>query len=444
MATNRTHLNCIIVAFAAVCLLAATTTERPERAAGGVHEYEVETPADEYHEGEEEELEGRVPRQRGSKRPTVTAVFANESYAPGQVARLVVEAKAPGATLEIVHAGLQAEQPRANDVMDGVPVTAVRSLGRLAGRRTFSIRIGDWPSGLYFARLLAPGGRLGHAPFVLRPRRLGAHRVAVVLPTFTWQAYNWRDNETWYANWKRKTVLLGRPYLDRGVPQFYRRYDEPFLRWLAHTGHDADYFGDADLDAITSGDRLAAAYSLLIFPGHHEYVTEHEYDVVERYRDDGGNLMFLSANNFFWRVDLRDDAIWRIAKWRDLGRPEAGLIGVQYIGDDEGVHRGAWIVSPQGASSWVFDGVGARAGSGFSNGGIEIDKTAPSSPRGTRILAEIPNLFGPGMSAQMTYYETSAAAKVFAAGAFTLAGSIRQRPVQRVIENLWARLSADS
>ena len=39
-----------------------------------------------------------------------------------------------------------------------------------------------------------------------------------------------------------------------------------------------------------------------MFPGHHEYVTTREYDVIERYRDLGGNLMFLSANNFFWRV----------------------------------------------------------------------------------------------------------------------------------------------
>ena len=32
-------------------------------------------------------------------------------------------------------------------------------------------------------------------------------------------------------------------------------------------------------------------------------MTTHEYDVVTRYRDLGGNLMFLSANNFFWKVD---------------------------------------------------------------------------------------------------------------------------------------------
>src|SRR5581483_5619465 len=71
-------------------------------------------------------------------------------------------------------------------------------------------------------------------------------------------------------------------------------------------------------------------------------------------------------------------------------------------------------------------------------GGIEIDQTAPSSPRGTTILAEIPNLYGPGFTAQMTYYETPVGAKVFAAGAFTLAGSraICDPQVSQLLENL--------
>jgi hypothetical protein len=47
------------------------------------------------------------------------------------------------------------------------------------------------------------------------------------------------------------------------------------------------------------------------------------------------------------------------------------------------------------------------------------------------------------MSGQMTYYELPNGAKVFAAGAFTLAGSIRQPPVQRLLANLWERLGED-
>ena len=150
--------------------------------------------------------------------------------------------------------------------------------------------------------------------------------------------------------------------------------------------------------------------------------------------------MFLSANNFFWRIDLRGRTMTRVAKWRDLGRPESALLGVQYIGNDMGEHRGPWLVKSAAASGWIFDGIKLRAGNAFSDAGIEIDAVAPSSPRDTRILAEIPNLLGPGMTAHMTYYETRAGAKVFAAGAFTLAGSIRQPTVQRLLKNLWARM----
>ena len=34
---------------------------------------------------------------------------------------------------------------------------------------------------------------------------------------------------------------------------------------------------------VEGGSELATAYDLIVFPGHHEYVTTHEYNVVERY-----------------------------------------------------------------------------------------------------------------------------------------------------------------
>jgi hypothetical protein len=392
-------------------------------------------------------LEGRDARARPSARPTVQAAFPRESYAPGQTARLVLFSQARDLSFRIFRAGTELAPTRRSDEMRGTPVAPLVRAGAVEAGRVVRIRVGNWASGLYFARLQSAGGRVGYAPFVVRPKRLGEHRVAVVLPTFTWQAYNFRDDDgdgggdTWYADRNERFARIGRPYENRGVPPHYKSYDRPFLRWLIHTGRSVDVLSDSDLHAAT-GRELARAYELLIFPGHHEYVTRREYDAVNGFRDRGGNLIFLSANNFFWRVDLRGGAIWRNRKWRELGRPEAALVGVQYIGNDEGEHRGPWIVREAGARSWIFDGVGVRPGSAFSNAGIEIDRTDTSSPPGTRVLAEIPNLLGRGMTAQMTYYETRAGAKVFAAGAFTLAGSVWQAPVKRLMENLWARLAS--
>ena len=53
------------------------------------------------------------------------------------------------------------------------------------------------------------------------------------------------------------------------------------------------------------------------------------------------------------------------------------------------------------------------------------------------MLAEIPNLFGPGLTAHMTYYETARGGKVFAAGAFYFVRLIHVDPVvSRIVANL--------
>ena len=88
----------------------------------------------------------------------------------------------------------------------------------------------------------------------------------------------------------------------------------------------------------------------------------HAYDVVQRYRDLGGNLMFLSANNFFRRVDRKDPRLKLITLWRDLGRPESALIGVQYKASDRGTHQSPFVVTDDGAASFAFAGTGLASG----------------------------------------------------------------------------------
>jgi hypothetical protein len=198
----------------------------------------------------------------------------------------------------------------------------------------------------------------------------------------------------------------------------------------------------SDLEASSSAE-LDRAYDLIVFPGHHEYVTRREYDVIEGYRDRGGNLAFLSANNFFWQVVRRGDLIERTRQWRHLGRAEAALIGVQYRANAGPLlTRGAFVLRDVPAASWLFAGTRLAPGSRFgSDWGIEIDHTSASSPPGVQVIAEIPDLFGPGLTAQMTYYETRSGARVFAAGAFTLAGWIGDPVIARVAANLWRQLS---
>jgi hypothetical protein len=273
------------------------------------------------------------------------------------------------------------------------------------------------------------------------------HRIAVVLPTQTWQAYNYRDDDgdgspdTWYQGLPHTTARLFRPFEDRGVPPHYRYYDEPFLRWLARNQVPADFVSDAELNA-TTGDALARAYDVLVFEGHHEYVTEHEYDAVERFRDRGGSLVFLSADNFYAKITIDRGVMTRLGWWRQLGRPESSLLGVELYHSDLGEHRGPWTVRDTAAARWIFRGTGLRPGDRLSSGGIEADRVDAGSPRNVQVVAEIVNLYGDGRNAQMTYYRAPSGAMVFSAGAFTLAGSVFQPPVRRILSNLLAATAA--
>jgi hypothetical protein len=166
------------------------------------------------------------------------------------------------------------------------------------------------------------------------------------------------------------------------------------------------------------------------------------FDVVERYRDLGGNLAFLSANNFFYRVERRGPMLHGRTRWRDVGRPESRLVGSQYVDwfQDAFPNRPYRVVGASRAP-WLFAGTALHDGSRFGSFGIEIDARTLASPRGTRVLARIPDIFGPGKSAEMTYYETPAGAKVFAAGVLNFGGAAWYPEVSRMVANVWARLS---
>jgi hypothetical protein len=174
--------------------------------------------------------DGRAPRPKWENAPAVAATFLKDSYRPGSVATLVLWHTESRVTMRIYRSGPERVVTRGNITMRGLPVTRLVGLGRRAAHAPIRVSVGDWPSGLYFAKLSTTDGRVGFAPFVVRPRRLGEHRVLVVLPTYTWQAYNFRDDDgdgkgdIWYANWNRHTASLARPFLARGVPpHFYRR-----------------------------------------------------------------------------------------------------------------------------------------------------------------------------------------------------------------------------
>jgi hypothetical protein len=399
---------------------------------------------------------GRYPRGPVVRLQGIDAGFTRPNFLPGEVAQVHIATDEPMLTLRVFHAGPEQVVTYADNQLAGIEIdqqpTTIDWSSWRSSRHTISFRIPDVPSGLYYLQLGGADGRIGYAPFVVRPAILGAtSRVLVVLPTNTWQAYNFQDadgngyGDTWYAGPPNGHVDLGRTYIARGVPPRFYRYDLPFLHWLYWSGKSAEFISDSDFAQIASGDELAKAYDLVVFEGHEEYVLPHEYDVTQRFRDLGGNLMFLSANNFFWKIGETKQVLQKIGRWRDAGRPEAALIGIEYRANDDGQRQGLFAVQNSAAAPWLWDGTGLADGSTFGQFvggyGIEIDATAPQSPPGTLVLAQIPDLFGPGLTAQMSYYETTAGAKVFAAGTLDFGGSATFWPVKKMLDNVWARLS---
>jgi hypothetical protein len=378
------------------------------------------------------------------------AAFLQSSYAPGEAMTMFVAADAHALTVQLFQSGPEPVPTYANNVLNGVPVGDPLQIDwhlNVDGPAPINFTLPNLPSGVYYARLQSSDGRVGYAPFIVRPSA-PTHRVAVIMPTNTWHAYNFYDadgdgfGDSWYVSWATNSVDVTRPHLNRGVPYKYRSYDLSFLHWLSRTGKQADFYADEDLEGFANGDALRSAYDLVIFSGHEEYVATHAYDVVQRYRDLGGNLMFLSANNFFRRVDRNESRLTLITLWRDLGRPEAALIGVQYKASDRGTHQTPMVVTDAGAASWAFAGTGLASGQSFGRYGIEIDSVAPSTPAGTVVLAQIPDALGAGLTAQMTYYETPAGARVFAAGVLNFGGEILLWPqTAQILENAWRQLA---
>ena len=119
-----------------------------------------------------------------------------------------------------------------------------------------------------------------------------------------------------------RRVDISRPYSDSGIPLRFRDFDSAIIAWLSARGN-VDFLTDLISSMFPNGDLLAHVYDLIVFPGHEEYTTAHEYNVVQRYRNLGGNLMFLSANNLFWKVVFQGQVMRRVGEWRNLGRPEA-------------------------------------------------------------------------------------------------------------------------
>jgi hypothetical protein len=110
---------------------------------------------------EVEEDEGVVANTAQRDAPAVQATFLQQSYRPGSVAKLVLWRSERTVTVQIFHTGPEHTRTVGNITMQGLPMGRAVRLATRAAHAPIPVRIGNWPTGLYFARLSAPDGRVG-------------------------------------------------------------------------------------------------------------------------------------------------------------------------------------------------------------------------------------------------------------------------------------------
>ena len=383
-------------------------------------------------------------------------------------------------------------------------------------------------SGIYAARLKG-GDREDHIPFFVRPGE-GAKRAraALLVPTLTYLAYanermdyspglaalmasprplnrdprdlylvdhpelsaslydHHQDGSGFiYASRLRPIANLRPRYLKwrQGGPR-HLAGDLYLVDWLEAKGFDCDVITDEDLHR--QGLDLLRHYRVLLTGTHPEYATGAMLAALEQYLAQGGRLMYLGGNGFYWVTSISEEKphvmevrrghagsrTWESAPgevhhsttgemgglWRHRGKTPNKLVGVGlscmgWSTESPGYARTPASRDPRAA--FIFEGVGEGeiiGNFGLAMGGAagdELDRLdfELGTPRHALLLAtatghnhhyqqvieDIPQLkserlYGgsthPPIRADMVYFETARGGAVFSVGSISWCGSL--------------------
>lgn len=396
-------------------------------------------------------------------------------------------------------------------------------------------------SGIYCAELRqkGPDGEIDDMiPFYVRPPRGTATApVALLIPTASYLAYSnhqmatsWSFDEL--SSGKFITLSAGDRYLEENHSFGLSTYDShndgsgvcyssrlrPVLNmrpraelwqfnadthitdWLEARGIDYDVITDDDMEA--EGLDLLKNYRCVMTGTHPEYYTTKMMQTVRDFTNEGGRLIYLGANGFYWRVAyhetlpgvlehrraedgmrgwISEDGEYYMnfsgelgGLWRRNGQPPQGLVGTGFAA--QGFDISSWYdrtpdsFDPRAA--FIFEGIGKdeKIGDfGLIGGGAagwEIDRADPllGTPPHTLIVAvasEFPSSYHwvkeefnhthsaidgencPMVRCDMTFFETPKGGAVFSTSSISWAGSLfhnnYENNVSRITENVIRR-----
>lgn len=324
----------------------------------------------------------------------------------------------------------------------------------------------ETPSGVYALRLHEDDYE-EHIPFVVRPgRHQQRAQIALLVPSGSYLAY---ANDRLPFDAPGAELLIGHvPVLQREDLELQAHYDfgrscyelhpdgsgvifssrrRPILNmrprylgwfmaggpwqlpadlcivaWLDRIGLGYDVITDEDLHR--EGRQVLDGYRVVLTGSHPEYVSTAEMEAIEQYLADGGRLMYLGGNGFYWRVsyDPERPHLMEVRRsengsrphtappgelrlsssgekgglWRNLGRAPQRLLGVGMSseGFDYSVPYTRMPDSYAPATSFIFEGVddeqfGAYGLMGGGAAGAEMDRLdiELGSPSDTFLLA---------------------------------------------------------
>src|SRR5690606_30184812 len=113
------------------------------------------------------------------------------------------------------------------------------------------------------------------------------------------------------------------------------------LSWLEREGIACDIVTDDDLDG--EGMAALAGYRCVMTGSHPEYHTERSHDALRGFLDNGGRLIYLGGNGFYWRVSTHPDypETIELRRAEDGNRSWASEPGEYYHAFD-GAYGGLW------------------------------------------------------------------------------------------------------
>jgi hypothetical protein len=307
--------------------------------------------------------------------------------------------------------------------------------------------------GLYHAVATDPAGDRFQAPVVVRAPwpldRPRSHTALVVWPYLTWRAYSVYDADlngipdSWYQFWHQRRVSLKGPLLHDGLEDDHKAA-LPFSRWLCSRPVRTQQITDVELGGLPLS--TLRKYKAIVFPGHSEYYEPATYDLLKRYREEGGNLVFLQANPFYRQVRVEPESNAVVMTDYDAreGRSDFALTGVGYDGCCFPQARAVPYVAATGKEydrvRWLFRGTGIGPGQAFGVAGSESDRVDPGLSPHEHVIAAQALIRGKRgvIHAAMTW-SRAGRGQVFATGNYTFL-RMGRRITYKLLDNVWAKL----